>query len=49
LLYYVSLSSEFRVVMSVTMSTTKTYSVRLYLQLFVEVSFLSKLFVLDCA
>jgi hypothetical protein len=33
--YYVSLHSEFRVVMSVTISALKRYSVRLYLQLFV--------------
>jgi len=34
--YYVSLRSEFRVLMSVTISSQKRCSVRLYLQLFVE-------------
>ena len=38
--YYVSLRSEFRVVMSVTISAKKRCSVRLYLQLFV-VGFMS--------
>ena len=33
--YYVSLRSEFRVVMSVTISTLKRSSVRLYLQFFI--------------
>jgi hypothetical protein len=35
LYYYVSLRSEFRVVMSVTMSVSKRCSVRLYLHVFV--------------
>jgi len=46
--YYVSLRSEFRVVMSVTISTWKRCSICLHLQLFVSKHVLSTLFVFAC-